>query len=342
MINVKISLPGENFNSSFEKFIDPKNKIFQDIKFHINNDVPEADFWFVFEDLYKNKEKCLVNKKNIVYLNTETSYGSSYFLSDHMQKYLNQFHLMYGCYETFRNNYTNTLPFLPWMINYKSNSTIFSQTGKGVGELRELNYFEKTKKISVICSNKQMTDNHKIRYEFTKKLKEYFGAELDWYGSGENPIENKWKGIKDYKYHIVIENGQKNNLISEKLYDSYLGLAFPIYFGAPNSGEYFPKNSLSTIDINNFKESIKTIESIINKNTYENNVENLLKSRNLVLGEYNFLNRMSNIIEYLGYEKKESSKENIVLNSVNNLWKKNTSIKRKVKLQLSRKLRLAN
>ena len=35
----------------------------------------------------------------------------------------------------------------------------------------------------------------------------------------------------------------KNNLISEKLYDSYLGLAFPIYFGAPNSGEYFPKNS---------------------------------------------------------------------------------------------------
>ena len=41
-----------------------------------------------------------------------------------------------------------------------------------------------------------MTDNHKIRYEFTKKLKEYFGAELDWYGSGENPIENKWKGIK--------------------------------------------------------------------------------------------------------------------------------------------------
>ena len=48
----------------------------------------------------------------------------------------------------------------------------------------------------------------------------------------------------------------------------------------------------------------------------------IYKSRNLVLGEYNFLNRMSNIIEYLGYEKKESPKENIVLNSVNNLWKK--------------------
>ena len=48
-----------------------------------------------------------------------------------------------GVMKLLRNNYTNTLPFLPWMINYKSNSTIFSQTGKGVGELRELNYFEK-------------------------------------------------------------------------------------------------------------------------------------------------------------------------------------------------------
>jgi len=66
MINVKISLPGEDSNISFKNFIDPKNKIFENINFHINNDVPEADFWFVFEDLYKNKEKCLVNKKNIL------------------------------------------------------------------------------------------------------------------------------------------------------------------------------------------------------------------------------------------------------------------------------------
>ena len=33
MINVKISLPGENFNSSFEKFIDPKIKSFKTLNF---------------------------------------------------------------------------------------------------------------------------------------------------------------------------------------------------------------------------------------------------------------------------------------------------------------------
>jgi len=340
MIDVKVSIPGEDNNVSFDNFIDPKNKILEKVKFYINSDVPEADFWFVFEDLYKKKEECLINKNNIVYLNTETSYPNSYFLNKHLQEYLDQFKFKYGCYETFSDNYTNTIPFLPWMINYNSDSTIFSKSGKSVEELRNINEFKKSKKISIICSNKQITDNHIMRYEFSKKLKDYFGSELDWYGNGENSIKHKWEGIKDYKYHIVIENGQKNNLISEKLFDSYLGLSFPIYFGAPNASNYFPKDSFETIDLNNFKESVDIIENIINNNTYENNFEILQKSRALVLGEYNFLNRLIDIIEHPDKRVEESKKEKIVLKSVNEFWKKNTSIRRRVKYNFSRKLRL--
>ena len=342
MIDVKISLPGENSYASFENFIDPKNKIFQNVNFHINNDVPEADFWFVFEDLYKNQEECLINKKNIVYLNTETSYPGSYFLNKHLKKYLEQFQLQYGCYETFNMNYTNTFPFLPWMINYKSNSSIFSQTGKNVEELRNLKSIKKNRNISVICSNKKITDNHKMRFEFTRKLKGYFGSDLDWYGVGENPIDSKWEGLKDYKYHIIIENGQKTNLISEKLFDSYIGLSFPIYFGAPNTTEYFSKNSFATIDLNNFKDSVNTIKDVIQNNTYENNIENIYNSRDLVLGDYNFLNRLSKIIEDIGYKEYKHQKENVVLNSVNEFWNMNTPLKKKVKHIISRKLRLNN
>ena len=130
MINVKISLPGEKTNSTFENFIDPNSKILKKIKFHINSDIEEADFWFVFEDLYKQQEKCFIDRKNIFYLNTETSFPNSYFLSTYMKEYLNQFHRQYGCYETFSTSYKNTPPFLPWMINYKSGSSIFSKVGK--------------------------------------------------------------------------------------------------------------------------------------------------------------------------------------------------------------------
>ena len=54
-------------------------------------------------------------------------------------------------------------------------------------------------KWSIPC-NKLITDNHKMRYEFAKNLKNYFGQDLDWYGTGVNPVEDKWKGLKDYKY----------------------------------------------------------------------------------------------------------------------------------------------
>ena len=83
-----------------------------------------------------------------------------------------------------------------------------------------------------------------MRYEFTKNVKDYFGSNIDWFGSGINTIEDKWVGFEEYKYHIVIENGQ-NNLISEKLFDSYLGLSYPIYYGAPNVGDYFQLNHLN-------------------------------------------------------------------------------------------------
>tara|TARA_A100001011_G_scaffold384177_1_gene456447 strand:- start:189 stop:1214 length:1026 start_codon:yes stop_codon:yes gene_type:complete len=340
MINVKISLPGEKTNSTFENFIDPNSKILKKIKFHINSDIEEADFWFVFEDLYKQQEKCFIDKKNVFYLNTETSFPNSYFLSTYMKEYLNQFHRQYGCYETFLNSYKNTPPFLPWMINYKSGSSIFSKVGKNVNEMRKIEKINKTKKISIICSDKLITDNHKMRYEFAKNLKNYFGQDLDWYGTGVNPIEDKWKGLKDYKYHIVIENGNKNNLISEKLLDSYLSLSFPIYFGAPNVKEYFPSNSIETIKLNNFEESLETIKTVINNDTYENNFNNIVDARALVLGKYNFLNRIANIIDEVCSNKNYSSKSKVVLYNVEKFWIRNTTFKKRAKHTIARKLRL--
>ena len=257
-----------------------------------------------------------------------------------MKNYLSQFYLQYGCYEPFNKNYFNTVPFLPWMINYKSNSTVFSKSGKSVDELRNSKITKKYKNLSIICSDKKITDNHRIRYEFAKNLKNYFGNDIEWYGTGSNPIEEKWEGLNEYKYHIVIENGQKNNLISEKLYDSYLGLSFPIYCGAPNINDYFPSESLAKIDINNFKDSIKKIEDVITNNTYENNLESIYRSKELVLGKYNFLNRISTITEELIYKNIAPSKSIIVLESVQQFWKKNTSYKIKAKNAIARKIRL--
>ena len=340
MINIKVSLPGEDSSATFKNFIDENNKNLQKVKFHINTDIPEADFWFVFEDLYKPQESCILNENKVIYLNSETSYKNSHFLDKYMKEYLLQFSLKYGCYETFDNNYFNTKPFLPWMLNYVSGGSIFSNDGMDVKKLRNLENIEKKKNLSIICSNKVQTDNHKLRYEFAKNLKKYFGDEIDWFGSGVNPINTKSEGISNYKYHIVIENGNKNNLISEKLLDAYLGFSFPLYFGAPNISKYFHNNSYEIIDINDFKKSIKTIKDVIENGLYEKNFEYISNSRDLVLGDYNFINRIFQIVEEINKSKVSNEKKHIVLNNVEYFWSKNTSTKQKVKKIISKKLRI--
>ena len=120
---------------------------------------------------------------------------------------------------------------------------------------------------------------------------------MNWYGNGFNEIENKFEVISTSKYHIVLENDSKYNLISEKLYDSYLGLSFPIYYGAPNINNYFDKNSLETIDINDITGSIKKIENVIENNLYEKNLNLINLGKDKVLNDYNFFNRICEIID---------------------------------------------
>ena len=107
-------------------------------------------------------------------LNNETSYKKNYFFENHMVEFLNQFNYSYGCYPNLKPNHINTYPFLPWMIHANHGDSIFNKT--------ELNYeffsnFQKTEnriELSVICSNKIHTENHKLRVEFLNILKNHF------------------------------------------------------------------------------------------------------------------------------------------------------------------------
>ena len=101
------------------------------------------------------------------------------------------------------------------------------------------------------------------------KLKEHFKDKLDWYGNGINPLDRKWDGIAPYKYHLTLENQSTYNVITEKLYDAFLGLSYPIYWGAPNVNDYFEDNSLIKINLNDLKGSIQIIEKVIAENYYE-------------------------------------------------------------------------
>ena len=337
MIDIKITLPSHGKNLTLENFY--TNNLSDNFNFYINSDIEKADFWIVFEDLKKDVEYCEVPKENVIYLNNETSFKKDYFFEIHMIEFLNQFKYSYGCYPTLKKNHINTIPFLPWMIHANHGDTIFKKTELNYDFFSNLQKTDKKIELSVICSNKRHTENHKLRVEFLNILKNHFKDKLLWFGNGINEIENKFEVISNSKYHIVLENDSKYNLISEKLYDSYLGLSFPIYYGAPNINDYFDINSLSMININDINGSIRTIENVINNNFYDKNINLLNSEKEKVLNEYNMYNRICEIIK----NRLDGPISNNVINKLYSsgyFWNKVTSPRKKIKRTLQRRLRI--
>ena len=337
MIDVKISMASNGKNLTLKNFYSKNENT--NINYHINSQISKADMWLIFEDLKNETETCDVPEKKIFYLNNETSFRKDYFFESHMIKFLNQFSKGFGCYANQNSNYINTFPFLPWMIHANHGDEIFAESDLNFDFFSNLNNLEKSIDLSVICSNKSHTENHSLRLEFVKILKKHFGDKLFWYGNGINTIEKKSDIIFKSKYHIAIENDSRNNLVSEKLYDSFLGLSFPIYYGAPNIKHLFDKNSIISIDINDVNNSIKTIENTIESNLYEENFKQLLNSKNQVLSDFNIFNRLNKLVEE-NISKKSSSLEKITIHSSNYFWRKNVSSRKKIKRVIKRKLRI--
>ncbi|MDM5262926.1 glycosyltransferase family 10 [Sulfurovum sp. XTW-4] len=170
--------------------------------------------------------------------------------------------------------------------------------GKSLDEILAVKEPTKTKKISTVCSNKQQGHTiHKLRYEFTKIMEERI-PELERFGRGFKWIETKAEAIDDYEFHVAIENHYAPHVWTEKLADTFLGYAVPIYFGCPNIYDYFPEESLILIDIYDVEGSIEKIKKIISTpGEYERRLPAVKEARRRVIEEYNLLAMINNIVE---------------------------------------------
>jgi len=295
MIKVKITIPGKNIkNANIFNFTNTSNNIFNNKKYYINTHVDSPDFWFVNENLYKkNYEEVKIDKKNIIFLGSETIYDEDYFFKSSKISFLNQFGSILSPKPIYLNQSENTPPFLPWKLR-----------GPAFGEYQEsdIEYYEnlypiKNKLMSVISSSKDITDHQKLRINFLNILQDRFNGDIDFFGKGFTSIETKEKGTLNYKYNIVIENNIYKNVISEKILDSYLGLSYPLYSGASNLEDFFPKESFTKLDLNDFNGSIQKIEHILENDFYNKKVKALKDARNIVLNKFNLIYRIDAIVE---------------------------------------------
>ena len=297
MLTIKLSLPGFE-HPDISQFTGTLDNTFRNCVFYINrDDILSADFWVCLEGPYKSKETCRVNRKNVIYLAAEVAWPRFFYDSELKRSFLKQFGSVYTCHDVYADNVVFGPPYLPWMINANHGQSIFSPSERDRSYFSGLNHLPKTKQLSVFCSSQVWTEDHKMRLKFVKALKNHFGDTLDWFGNGVHPLDQKWEGIAPYKYHLVLENQSRYDVITEKLYDSFLGLAYPIYYGAPNVGDYFDQNAMATINILDIHGSINKIEEVLKTDPYQAVQPALIESKNRVLTKYNLFERIIDICQ---------------------------------------------
>lgn len=271
-------------------------------KFYFDDSIKEPDFWVVRNKYIKKPETLVVAPENTILMISEPKSVISF-----PQKYVDQFGVFVSCQETSKHrNLKFNPPLLPWFVGIDFSTNVFT-TSLSYDSLKNSIFPPKSKLISVITSNKAFTQGHLDRIDFVEKLKTHYGDLIDVFGRGFNSFDDKWDVLAPYKYHISIENSSSKYYWTEKLSDCYLAGTYPIYYGCTNVDEYFPKESFSLIDIHNFENAVKIIDSIIENDVYNQSLDALHISKKLVLDEYNMFNQIARVCDTLNpdAEKKD-------------------------------------
>ncbi len=157
----------------------------------------------------------------------------------------------------------------------------------------------KPKLLSVISSNKAITEDHRQRLRFVEHLKSAFGDQIDVFGRGIRDVPDKADAIWNYRYHIVLENDHSPFYMSEKLPDCFLGWSFPFYSGGVFAQSAFPDGSFARIDMYDPARSIATIQAKIQSDSYATDQELIRQARRIVLDELNLFAVLGQAVEAL-------------------------------------------
>ena len=122
--------------------------------------------------------------------------------------------------------------------------------------INQQSIYTKSKNISMICSNKNMCQEHDYRL----KTKDFLSKKIniDVYGKGFKEIQDKIIGLQNYRFSVAMENDISYGYYSEKILDCFLTGTIPIYYGSQYVYDIFDKNGI--IDLKYFIENISTFD----------------------------------------------------------------------------------
>lgn len=270
--------------------------VWGDCQFVVNQKVDRCDWWVVLHSSgLRDSDSVCCDPNHLVYISMEPfEIGSKAFLD--------QFSKLVLCDRNIHHKNITYFNGTTWWvgINVRHEGAHYfdDRVNMNYDMLKQTYLPVKNKEISIVTSNRRIIPGHSTRLAFIEKLMAHpISRYIDIYGGGFKPIADKWDVISPYKYHLVLENTVLKDYWTEKIGDAFLGYSLPIYFGCPNIHDYFEPQSIKTIDINKFDDTIKTIESLLSTNSYQEHYDAICRARNKVLDKYNIFAFMAAICD---------------------------------------------
>ncbi|MDU8941899.1 hypothetical protein [Ovoidimarina sediminis] len=142
----------------------------------------------------------------------------------------------------FHRRFTRILTRDPALLAALPNAVAHSHTFASLTRA-EQPVTEKTRAVSLIASGKRDHPGHRLRHSLVERIRAE-GLDVAVMGRGYAPFGNKEEGLLPFRFSVVIENCREPGYISEKLLDACLCRTVPIYWGAPDVGDYVDPRGL--------------------------------------------------------------------------------------------------
>lgn len=157
---------------------------------------------------------------------------------------------------------------------------------------------EKVMTLSAMSSTKAMAHTvHAQRLAFMLALKERLGDDLQLFGRGLRPVDDKAEAMAPYRYHVAVENHVEPCHFTEKLTDCFVAGCLPFYFGDPSYSTVFPIDSVIPIDIFDLDGTVDTIRDAIRTDQFSKRQSDLAQARQITLDRFNTLRAVATKVE---------------------------------------------
>jgi len=294
---MKINIIHDLDTNFFKSLIDVNG----DIKIFENNLSNNVWDLVLFYNPIKLKSSLKVKKGGLIFFS-----GEPHLMQSLPHRYYLQFDKCFTSRKIKLKNHINHPPLTPPLYDFDFKT---KKRKNSLNQILNKNHFQKKKMISVIYTNKTYLKGHRKRLELLNFLKSNFNNKIDFF-VGDNNLRLKNYAIDEYKFHIAIENSILDDYFTEKLMDSFLGEACPVYSGPKNIYKYFDLEGLIELNIYNHREAKECIEHIIENGDaiYEEKFQKILSNKKKIISHYNiieFLIDYCNSNEQLKYYEKD-------------------------------------